>query len=488
MGWPVASGAQTRVDLRTQSKGVDVAGHVEETGNPHTVSGVAGSSRQGDGNKFQMAGGNIRAGGVVVYDAAGNVIASDCNVGDGVLSCGAGEWISTIMLPELGTNGENVFVIHGAPEQLEDGCIVLRGQPAEGQALRATGATMLDDDGRTCVLMEWAAPLGNLAEIPTRRYADLQEIPATFPPSAHGASHRHGGADEVGTPVPAPYGVPKAGITGTLDPGWLPGPGPATKGGVQAKDCSAGSEFVQSINADGSVTCAAPSAGDGGGGVWSVGLTMPPQFSVSGSPITGSGTIAVTALNQAANTVLAGPPSGGAGGPAYRLLSYADLPAIPFFQSCQSRAGTWSVSVPNQIRLYGFFIQYPVVFSRIMYSVTTTDTTGCEGSGCRYDVGIFDANGALLAATGPQYLTAIGDQDFLIAGGGSVRLDPGKYYWAITGTGTEARIAQAGSTSYLQFCNNVYAGQSSDGTLPFSITPPPDVYTSTGVYPFFALR
>jgi hypothetical protein len=64
----------------------------------------------------------------------------------------------------------------------------------------------------------------------------------------------------------------------------------------------------------------------GGGSVTSVALTMPAEFSVTGSPVTGAGTIVVTEANQSANTVYAGPASGGAAAPNYRALVAADLP------------------------------------------------------------------------------------------------------------------------------------------------------------------
>lgn len=65
----------------------------------------------------------------------------------------------------------------------------------------------------------------------------------------------------------------------------------------------------------------------GGGSVSSVGLTMPAIFSVSGSPVTTSGTLGVTYVTQSANTVFAGPTSGGVSAPAFRSLVTADFPA-----------------------------------------------------------------------------------------------------------------------------------------------------------------
>ena len=62
------------------------------------------------------------------------------------------------------------------------------------------------------------------------------------------------------------------------------------------------------------------------GTVISIGLTMPTEFSVAGSPITSSGTLAVTKANQSANLVYAGPSSGSPAAPTFRSLAAGDLP------------------------------------------------------------------------------------------------------------------------------------------------------------------
>lgn len=61
------------------------------------------------------------------------------------------------------------------------------------------------------------------------------------------------------------------------------------------------------------------------GTVSSVALSMPAEFSVAGSPITTGGTLAVTKATQTANTVYAGPTSGGAAAPAFRALTTPDI-------------------------------------------------------------------------------------------------------------------------------------------------------------------
>jgi hypothetical protein len=59
----------------------------------------------------------------------------------------------------------------------------------------------------------------------------------------------------------------------------------------------------------------------GTGTVTSVGLSLPSIFTVTGSPVTTSGTLTGTLATQANNTVLAGPTTGGPLAPTFRQLS-----------------------------------------------------------------------------------------------------------------------------------------------------------------------
>lgn len=63
-------------------------------------------------------------------------------------------------------------------------------------------------------------------------------------------------------------------------------------------------------------------------GVTSVGLTVPSFLSVAGSPITSSGTLAVTLANQAINTTFHGPVSGSSAAPTFRSTDRRDLNSI----------------------------------------------------------------------------------------------------------------------------------------------------------------
>jgi hypothetical protein len=83
---------------------------------------------------------------------------------------------------------------------------------------------------------------------------------------------------------------------------------------------------VITVNARGQLTVATTVA-LGGGTVTSVGLAAPVEFTVSGSPVVGTGTLTLTKTTQTANTVWAGPTSGGAAVPTFRALVAADMPA-----------------------------------------------------------------------------------------------------------------------------------------------------------------
>ena len=65
--------------------------------------------------------------------------------------------------------------------------------------------------------------------------------------------------------------------------------------------------------------------GKGDGSVTSVALSLPSIFSVTGSPVTSSGTLTAALVTQAANTVFAA-PNGASGTPTFRTLVAADLP------------------------------------------------------------------------------------------------------------------------------------------------------------------
>jgi len=102
------------------------------------------------------------------------------------------------------------------------------------------------------------------------------------------------------------------------------GTGKLDLGAVTALKIS-GTAGVVSIDGSGNVTTISPS---GSGTVTSVGLSAPAIFSVSGSPVTTTGTLALSLANQSANLVWAGPTTGAAAAPTFRSLVAADIPTL----------------------------------------------------------------------------------------------------------------------------------------------------------------
>lgn len=91
---------------------------------------------------------------------------------------------------------------------------------------------------------------------------------------------------------------------------------------------------VIAVKSDGTdIEYIVPTAGGGGSGsVTSVALTVPNILSVSGSPVTSSGTLAINLASQAINTIFAG-PTGSTGVPTFRALVSADVPALAYLPS-----------------------------------------------------------------------------------------------------------------------------------------------------------
>lgn len=88
------------------------------------------------------------------------------------------------------------------------------------------------------------------------------------------------------------------------------------------------------------------------GSVTSVGLSAPSDFVVSGSPVTSSGTLALTYATQASKKFLAGPASGADAVPTFRVMAATDLPATSVSAgSYGSSSAVGSFTVDDQGRL-----------------------------------------------------------------------------------------------------------------------------------------
>lgn len=111
------------------------------------------------------------------------------------------------------------------------------------------------------------------------------------------------------------------------------------------------------VDAAGRITAISTNAiGGASGTVTSVGLSAPPSlFTVSGSPVTGAGTLGLGLNSQAANAVFAG-PDGSTGTPTFRALAAADVPDLPASKVTSgtlpiARGGTGLGSTPTNGQL-----------------------------------------------------------------------------------------------------------------------------------------
>lgn len=121
-------------------------------------------------------------------------------------------------------------------------------------------------------------------------------------------------------------------IIGSFPAGSLPTPGTANRVAI-ATSAAAGSCTVAGATRTwcrdtGAAWEAIGGGGSGSGTVTSVAAAVPAEFTISGGPITGSGTLTIGKANQSPNLIFAGPGSGGAAAPTFRALVAADIPGL----------------------------------------------------------------------------------------------------------------------------------------------------------------
>jgi hypothetical protein len=110
--------------------------------------------------------------------------------------------------------------------------------------------------------------------------------------------------------------------------------------GADSSDCTTGGGSASVLCRDTGAAWVAVGSSGGAGAVTSVALSVPTGFTISGSPITTSGTFTLGLSAQTANTVWAGPTTGSAAAPAFRALVAADIPDL---------SSTYLTAVPDPI-------------------------------------------------------------------------------------------------------------------------------------------
>lgn len=166
------------------------------------------------------------------------------------------------------------------------------------------------------------------------------------------------------------------------------------------------------LQTDGANTSWQTCGGGGGSGtVTSVALSLPNIFSISGSPVTTSGTLTAAFTTENANLIFGGPSSGSAAIPTFRLLVPADIPNL---SAAKITSGQGTLS---------------------------TTTAG---------ISIGTGTNALLSSATVNILTASGSQPGLLSAADwstfSGKQSPGNYITALTGDGTASGPGSAALT------------------------------------------
>ncbi len=157
-----------------------------------------------------------------------------------------------------------------------------------------------------------------------------------------------------------------------------------------------------------------------------------------------------------------------------------------FFQSTQTIGSNLGGTTQNQIKLFSFYLPYPITVSNIAYQVNTADNTANS-----YDLGLYGpgalggaANIALALHTGTKAGTAlVPSATFhqIAISGAPVTIQPGWYALAITSNAASPAAALAGASGSPFQLVAAWAASSIGGggaTLPSTITAPA---TSFGV-------
>jgi hypothetical protein len=154
----------------------------------------------------------------------------------------------------------------------------------------------------------------------------------------------------------------------------------------------------------------------GSGTVTSVGLSLPAIFSVSGSPVTTTGTLTGTLAAQPANYVWAGPASGAAAAPTFRPHVCADLPAG---SRCSLSTATASNSptLSDTTNLTSTYAHYDIVCTNLVPATNATtiqlqvqtggsfQSTGYVATGIQTSTGAAGTIGGITTAIPLSYLT-----------------------------------------------------------------------------------
>jgi hypothetical protein len=194
---------------------------------------------------------------------------------------------------------------------------------------------------------------------------------------------------------------------------------------------------LATLGSDGKVLSSQlPASAQTGGTVTSVDLAVPGLlYTVSGGPVTGSGTLTFALKTQGANKFLAGPTSGADATPTMRAITQADLPAQPF------DIHTFYPGVPGpSAKIYRGKIARPVTWPANFAGAQFTATANATGNP------VFDIQKNGVSVGSCTIAAGTTNATFSSAGGAAVNFAVGDVFALIGPATADATLADPAFT------------------------------------------
>ncbi len=218
-------------------------------------------------------------------------------------------------------------------------------------------------------------------------------------------------------------------------------------------------------------------------------------FGRTGTVTAGSGDYSVSQVTGAAplaspaftGTPSAPTPAASDNSTAVATTAYVQSQTCPIWFTTPNAASTVNFTVTaNKAAVWGVVLYCNLSTTQVTYDVTTADNTSNT-----YDIGIMNSAGTVVAHIGSTAGTTFAASPGwkTLSWASSAQLPPGKYYAVLTTNCTTACAVLEGGNSGagLTYAGNIAESVTVGGTLPGTITVPPDAYTATTI-PTFSLH